>query len=219
MFHRQASQKWNWRQKPEGNSSKNRWKGRMPHNCCCLGNLRTVIQQVCELVQPQCVACMCGNTNVIQTHFVCTYANGLLERSQARIGLHTFIEAILGMNKKNIEKEAQKYTSRLIVRLTPQLHKEIAEYAALCGLTTSAYARKRLEGKYPKQRLTDKEMEALNSLSDARGDIQKLFGFLKGRPLTERENILRSEIFMKRWRTSAEVILNRMIEIEKYLTQ
>ena len=84
------------------------------------------------------------------------------------------------MNKKNIEKEAPKYTSRLIVRLTPQLHKEIAEYAALCGLTTSAYARKRLEGKYPKQRLTDKEMEALNSLSDARGDIQKLFGFLKG---------------------------------------
>ena len=73
------------------------------------------------------------------------------------------------MNKKNIEKEAPKYTSRLIVRLTPQLHKEIAEYAALCGLTTSAYARKRLEGKYPKQRLTDKEMEALNSLSDARG--------------------------------------------------
>ena len=100
------------------------------------------------------------------------------------------------MNKKNIEKEAPKYTSRLIVRLTPQLHKEIAEYAALCGLTTSAYARKRLEGKYPKQRFTDKEMEALNSLSDARGDIQKLFGFLKGRPLTERENILRSEIFI-----------------------
>lgn len=123
------------------------------------------------------------------------------------------------MNKKIIDKEAPKYTSRLIVRLTPQLHKEIAEYAALCGLTTSAYARKRLEGKYPKQRLTDKEMEALNSLSDARGDIQKLFGFLKGRPLTERENILRSEIFMKRWRTSVEVILNRMIEIEKYLTQ
>ena len=94
--------------------------------------------------------CIRDSTNVIQTYFVCPYANGLLERSQARIGLHTFIEAILGMNKKNIEKEAPKYTSRLIVRLTPQLHKEIAEYAALCGLTTSAYARKRLEGKYPK---------------------------------------------------------------------
>lgn len=78
------------------------------------------------------------------------------------------------MNKKNIEKEAPKYTSRLIVRLTPQLHKEIAEYAALCGLTTSAYARKRLEGKYPKQRLTDKEMEALNSLSDARGGYTEI---------------------------------------------
>ena len=64
------------------------------------------------------------------------------------------------MNKKIIDKEAPKYTSRLIVRLTPQLYKEIAEYAALCGLTTSAYARKRLEGRYPKQRLTDKEMEA-----------------------------------------------------------
>lgn len=40
-------------------------------------------------------------------------------------------------------------------------------------------------------------MDALNSLSDARGDIQKLFGFLKGRPLSERENILRSEIFCR----------------------
>ena len=123
------------------------------------------------------------------------------------------------MKKKNTEKDTPKYTSRLIVRLTSQLHKEIEEYASLCGLTTSAYARKRLEGKYPKRRLTDKEMEALNSLSDARGDIQKLFGFLKGRPLSERENILRSEIFMKQWRLRAEVILNRMIEIEKYITQ
>jgi hypothetical protein len=35
----------------------------MPHNCCCLGNLRTVIQQVCEQVQPQCVACLCVNSD------------------------------------------------------------------------------------------------------------------------------------------------------------
>ena len=103
--------------------------------------------------------------------------------------------------------------------ILPRTYATVPEYASLCGLTTSAYARKRLEGKYPKRRLTDKEMEALNSLSDARGDIQKLFGFLKGRPLSERENILRSEIFMKQWRLSAEMILNRMIEIEKYLTQ
>ena len=63
MFHRQASLTWNWRQKPEGNSSKNRWKRRMLHNCCCLGNLRIVIQQVCEQVQPQCVACLCVNSD------------------------------------------------------------------------------------------------------------------------------------------------------------
>lgn len=132
---------------------------------------------------------------------------------------YTHFTKITYMKKKKTELNAPKYTSRLIVRLTSQLHKEIEEYASLCGLTASAYARKRLEGKYPKQRLTDKEMEALNSLSDARGDIQKLFGFLKGRPLSERENILRSEIFMRQWRLSAEAILNRMIEIEKYITQ
>ena len=73
-------------------------------------------------------------------------------RWQAGIGLRTLIEGILGMNKEKIEKDAPKDAGRLIVRLTPQLHKERAEYAALCGLTTSAYARKRLEGKYPKQR-------------------------------------------------------------------
>ena len=153
-----------------------------------------------------------------KTRFACPYADGLLEHAQARIGLHTFYKNTY-MKKKKTEQNSPKYTSRLIVRLTPQLHKEIEEYASLCGLTTSAYARKRLEGKYPKQRLTDKEIEALKSLSDARGDIQKLFGFLKGRPLSERENILRSEIFMRQWRLSAEVILSRMIEIEKYITQ
>lgn len=104
------------------------------------------------------------------------------------------------MNKKNIEKEAPKYTSRLIVRLTPQLHKEIAEYAALCGLTTSAYARKRLEGKYPKQRLTDKEMEALNSLSDARGDIQKLSEALS-------VSIFLSIVFSKDPKSISEILL------------
>ena len=61
------------------------------------------------------------------------------------------------MKNKNTEKDTPKYTSRLIVRLTPQLHKEIEKCASLCGLTISAYARKRLEGKYPKQRLTDKK--------------------------------------------------------------
>ena len=56
-----------------------------------------------------------------KTCFACPYADGLLERSQARIGLHTLKSPI--MKKRNTEKDMPKYTSRLMVRLTPQLHK------------------------------------------------------------------------------------------------
>ena len=121
--------------------------------------------------------------------------------------------------KNNPTEEAPKYTSRLIVRLTPEHHRELIDNASLCNLTVSAYARKRLQGEHPKQRLTEQEVVALTSLSDARGDIQKLFGFLRGKPASERERIMRDTVFMRQWKVAAQVILDRMIAIEKYITQ
>ena len=59
---------------------------------------------------------------------------------------------------------------------------------------------------------------ALSSLSDARGDIVKLFSFLRSKPHDERERIMRTQIFMSQWKAAAQQILNRMVEIEKNIS-
>lgn len=109
---------------------------------------------------------------------------------------------------RNKQKEPAK-TRRIMVRLTD---------AELSGLTICAYARKRLNGEHPKRRMSGDEIVALSSLSDARGDIVKLFSFLRSKPHDERERIMRTQIFMSQWKAAAQQILNRMVEIEKNIS-
>ena len=125
------------------------------------------------------------------------------------------------MRKKEIrnrQKEPVK-TRRIMVRLTDEEYERVRSDAELCGLTVCAYARKRLNGEHPKRRMSEEEIAALGSFSDARGDIVKLFSFLRRKPHDERERIMRNQIFLLRWKAAAQQILNRMIEIEKNISQ
>ena len=61
-----------------------------------------------------------------------------------------------------------KRTERLEVRVTSDEYNRVAELANTCGLTVSNYVRKCVLGQHPKQRLTDREIEALCSLSDVK---------------------------------------------------
>ncbi len=106
-------------------------------------------------------------------------------------------------------------TRRIMVRLTDEEYDEVRRKAEECCLTICAYTRHRLKGAQPRLRMTEEERTAIGSLSDARGDIVKLFGFLKGKPLNDRERIMRSQIFMQKWKEAAQTILGRMVEIEK----
>ncbi len=119
---------------------------------------------------------------------------------------------------KNKRKEPVK-TRRIMVRLTDEEYERVRSDAELCGLTVCAYSRKRLSGEHPKRRMTEEETTALSSFSDARGDIVKLFSFLKSKPRDERERIMRNQIFLLRWKAAAQQILNRMVEIEKNISQ
>ena len=124
--------------------------------------------------------------------------------------------------RKNETKKTQKEpakTRRIMVRLTDEEYERVRSYAELSGLTVCAYARKRLNGEHPKRRMSEDEIAALSSFSDARGDIVKLFSFLKSKPHDERERIMRNQIFLLRWKAAAQLILNRMIEIEKNISQ
>lgn len=125
------------------------------------------------------------------------------------------------MSKKN-EKNRQKApakTRRIMVRLTEEEYDRVRSDASLSGLTVCAYARKRMSGEHPKRRLTEEEIAALGSFGDARGDIVKLFSFLRSKPHDERERIMRTQIFMSQWKAAAQQILNRMVEIEKNISQ
>ena len=119
---------------------------------------------------------------------------------------------------RNRQKEPAK-TRRIMVRLTDEEYERVRSDAGLSGLTVCAYARKWLNGEHPKRRMSEEEIAALSSFSDARGDIVKLFSFLRSKPHDERERIMRNQIFLLRWKAAVQQILNRMIEIEKNISQ
>ena len=73
--------------------------------------------------------------------------------------------------KKNTDKKITRRTLRLEARVTEQEYTQVAELAKTCGLSMSGYIRRTALGQHPRQRLTNREVEALCSLTDARGDL------------------------------------------------
>lgn len=76
---------------------------------------------------------------------------------------------------KDEKKKDIKRTKRLEARVTEKEYAKAVELAETCGLTLSDYIRKCALGQHPRRRLTDKEVEALCSLSDARGALMCTF--------------------------------------------
>lgn len=80
---------------------------------------------------------------------------------------------------KDEKKEAIKRTKRLEARVTEKEYAKVVELAETCGLTLSDYIRKCALRQHPRRRLTDKEVEALCSLSDARGELIRIAAAVK----------------------------------------
>jgi len=79
--------------------------------------------------------------------------------------INNYKHHIMATTKNNT---TPKRTERLEVRVTSDEYNRVAELANTCGLTVSNYVRKCVLGQHPKQRLTDREIEALCSLSDVK---------------------------------------------------
>lgn len=71
-------------------------------------------------------------------------------------------------NGKNEKKDFRRIM-RLEARVTKEEYAQAAELAKTCGLSLSCYVRRTALGQHPRQRLSEREMEALCSLADARG--------------------------------------------------
>ena len=71
--------------------------------------------------------------------------------------------------------------------------------AEACGLSVSEYSRKRFIGNEPKLHLTEREIEAYTSLSDARGDLVHIRSALKGKTQEQIRNYFDNDEFMTAW--------------------
>ncbi len=128
-------------------------------------------------------------------------SNGFLPRSQARTE-RTFIHNPLTLFEFDMceEKQEENCTTRsrrIEARVTDAELDRIVALAQQCGLTLSNYLRRYALGQHPKQRLSDREIEALCSLTDARAELIHIRNALKGRSRQERQRYFGNPRFME----------------------
>ena len=151
-------------------------------------------------------------------------------RSQARTGLTSFIYFIVSPYYKSLDmttteenkdekKKDIKRTKRLEARVTEKEYAKAVELAETCGLTLSDYIRKCALGQHPRRRLTDKEVEALCSLSDARGALMRIAAAVKSIQGSHRAQYFADTRFVEQWMRAAIPLMARWNEIQEYITQ
>ena len=123
------------------------------------------------------------------------------------------------MKNKELNKIIAKRTRRLEARVTPEEYAKAAVLAETCGLSLSDYIRRCTLGQHPRQRLTDKEAEALCSLSDARGDLIRIAAAVKAIQGSKRAQYFSDTRFVERWMRAAIPLIARWKEIQDYITQ
>ena len=95
----------------------------------------------------------------------------------------------------------------------------IVEKAAECGLTLSNYGRKLLQNHHPNKRLSDEEVQGLNSLSDARADLIRIQNVLKGKPDEIKKRYFRDENYMRAWIEAVNRLIVRWGQIRDSINQ
>ena len=117
------------------------------------------------------------------------------------------------------EKKVTRRTLRLEARVTEQEYTQTAELAKTCGLSMSDYVRRTALGQHPRQRLSEREVEALCSLTDARGDLIRIAAAVKSIQADKRAIYFRDTRFVERWMIAATQLINRWGQIKNYLTE
>ena len=110
-------------------------------------------------------------------------------------------------------------TRHIDIRLTENEYEMIVEKAAECGLTLSNYGRKLLQNHHPNKRLSDEEVQGLNSLSDARADLIRIQNVLKGKPDEIKKRYFRDENYMRAWIEAVNSLIVRWGQIRDSINQ
>lgn len=117
------------------------------------------------------------------------------------------------------DKKVTRRTLRLEARVTEQEYAQAKELAKTCGLSMSNYVRRTALGQHPRQRLSEREVEALCCLTDARGDLIRIAAAVKSIQADKRAMYFSNTRFVEQWMIAATQLINRWNQIENYLTE
>ena len=117
------------------------------------------------------------------------------------------------------EENSKNAKKRLEARVTEKEYFQATELAKTCGLSISDYIRRTALGQHPRQRLSEREIEALCSLADARGDLIRIAAAVKSIQADKRAMYFSDTRFVEQWMIAATQLINRWNQIENYLTE
>lgn len=120
------------------------------------------------------------------------------------------------MRKKNITKRPQ--TEVHAYRCTADEYDRLQTLARQCGLSLSRYVVVAALNHHPRQRLTEAEVDALNSLIVARADLIKVSNVLSKKTDEEKRLYFRSEKFMRWWVDAVTGLIRHWYSIEENIT-
>ena len=88
---------------------------------------------------------------------------------------------------------------RLTIRFTNEEKAEIIEKANACGLKPNDYCRRLILGHKPILRMTQEEIDAINTLGDARADLIRINNVLKKKSEDFKLQLFGSISFIRLW--------------------
>ena len=88
---------------------------------------------------------------------------------------------------------------RLTIRFTNEEKAEIMEKANACGLKPNEYCRRLILGHKPRLRMTQEEIDAINTLGDARADLIRINNVLKKKSEDFKLQLFGSISFIRLW--------------------
>ena len=88
---------------------------------------------------------------------------------------------------------------RLTIRFTNEEKAEIIEKANACGLKPNEYCRRLILGHKPRLRMTQGELDAINTLGDARADLIRINNVLKKKSEDFKLQLFGSISFIRLW--------------------
>ena len=97
---------------------------------------------------------------------------------------------------------------RLTIRFTNEEKAEIIEKANACGLKPNEYCRRLILGHKPRLRMTQEEIDAINTLGDARADLIRINNVLKKKSEDFKLQLFGSISFIVLWMQAVGILID-----------